>query len=243
MIQCVITYHCPKCGSLNLEKNGTDYKGSQKYHCSDCNAYGTLEAQSHAYPEAFKEVVLHAYRERASMRGIERVFHIARQTLARWLRARAATLPDLADTLEPARPDDVLELDELWSFVLKKSAKRWIWIALCRRTRQVVAYFIGDRSEASCRELWNRIPATYKKCHSYSDFWDAYQKVFSTETHQSVGKESGQTNHVERWNNTLRQRLARFVRKTLSFSKSDVFHEIVLKLYLFYYNTVSCPIS
>jgi len=31
-----------------------------------------------------------------------------------------------------------------------------------------------------------------------------------------------QTNHIERFNNTLRQRLARFVRKTLSFSKSDV---------------------
>jgi insertion element IS1 protein InsB len=41
---------------------------------------------------------------------------------------------------------------------------------------------------------------------------------------------------VERWNNTLRQRLARFVRKTLSFSKSDEMHEVSLKLFLHRYN-------
>ena len=243
MIQSVITHHCNKCISINIERNGTDYKGSQKYHCPDCGAYGTLEPQSRSYPQFFKELVLRAYRERASMRGIERVFYIARQTLARWLKEAAAILPDLAETLEPPMADDVLELDELWSFVLKKSEKRWVWIALCRRTRQIVAYFIGDRSEKSCRTLWERIPDAYQKLNSYSDFWDAYQKVFSSETHQSVGKESGETNHVERWNNTLRQRLSRFVRKTLSFSKSDAFHEIALKLYIFYYNTEWCPIS
>ena len=243
MIQKVITYQCSECHSLNLEKNGKDYKGSQKYHCRDCNHYGTLAAQPRAYPEFIKDLVIRAYRERASMRGIERIFGIARQTLARWLKEKAANLPDLSDTLEPPQADDVLELDELWSFVLKKSDKRWLWIALCRRTRQVVAYYIGDRSEKSCRELWQRIPEAYKKLNSYSDFWEAYQQVFTNGSHQSVGKESGETAHIERWNNTLRQRLARFVRKTLSFSKSDDFHEIVLKLYLFYYNTEWCPIS
>ncbi len=95
---------------------------------------------------------------------------------------------------------------------------------------------LGDRSEQTCRRLWNKIPEEYRWCHSFSDFWDAYQKVFATETHQAVGKESGQTAHVERWNNTLRQRLARFVRKTLSFSKSDVYHNIVTKWFIAEYN-------
>ena len=129
-------------------------------------------------------------------------------------------------------PGDVLELDELWSFVLKKSQKHWIWIALCRRTRQVVAFTIGDRSEATCRELWNQIPAAYKLCASFSGFWEAYKE----ETHQSVVKETGMTAHVERWNLTLRQRLAHFVRKNLSFSKSDFYHEVILSLYIHRYN-------
>ncbi len=103
----------------------------------------------------------------------------------------------------------VLELDELWSFVLKKARKRWIWIALCRQTRQVVAYVVGDRSRKTCRRLWQAIPDAYRQAHCYTDFWEAYAKVLPAAQHSAVGKESSQTAHVERWNLTLRQRLVR----------------------------------
>jgi insertion element IS1 protein InsB len=150
------------------------------------------------------------------------------------------TLPEWRETLiepDPAEPaTSVLELDELWSFVLKRANKRWRWIALCRATRQVVAYAIGDRSRATCQKLWEQVPVVYRRAHCYSDFWEAYQGVISSEQHTAVGKESGLTAHVERWNNTLRQRLGRFVRKSLSFSKSDAMHEICLRLFLYDYN-------
>ncbi len=149
---------------------------------------------------------------------------------------KARQVGELAATLVKPKRRDILELDELWSFVFCKKQVRWIWIALCRRTRQVVAYLVGDRSEASCRAFWKRIPAGYKRSITYSDYWRTYEKVIQTGRHYSVGKESGQTNHVERWNNTLRQRISRFVRKTLSFSKSDEMHELVLKLFLVNYN-------
>ncbi len=235
MVVTTKTHACSQCGSIAIVKNGHDKKGKQKYHCHDCGAWGTLEP-SVPYTAERKEEILRIYQERASMRGVTRAVGVARQTLARWLREKAASLPALSQTLAPAKAEDILELDELWSFVASKLDKRWIWIALCRRTRQVVAFFIGDRSEASCRQLWLRIPEAYRACHSYSDFWEAYQNVFAQETHQSVGKASGQTNHVERWNNTLRQRLGRFVRKTLSFSKSDFYHHIVLALFIHTYN-------
>jgi IS1 family transposase len=41
---------------------------------------------------------------------------------------------------------------------------------------------------------------------------------------------------MERWNNTLRQANARYVRKTLSFSKSDFYHELVTRLFIIRYN-------
>jgi IS1 family transposase len=144
----------------------------------------------------------------------------------------------------PAPADEAslaLELDELWSFVFKKSRKRWIWIALCRQTRQVVAFVVGDRSAATCRRLWTQVPPAYRQAHCYSDFWEAYQKVLPDEQHTCGGKDSGITAHVERWNNTLRQRLARFVRKTLSFSKSDLMHEICLRLFIHRYNLSLLP--
>ncbi len=46
--------------------------------------------------------------------------------------------PDLEDAASP-----ILELDEQWSFVLKKANDSWIGIALCRETHQVVAYAVG----------------------------------------------------------------------------------------------------
>lgn len=129
-----------------------------------------------------------------------------------------------------------LELDELWSFVLKKACKRWVWLALCRATRQVVAYVIGNRDEGTCRKLWERIPEAYRGGYCYSDFWEVYRLVVPNDQHVAVGKDSGETAHVERWNNTLRQRLGRFVRKSLSFSKSEEMHEICLRLFLHSYN-------
>jgi insertion element IS1 protein InsB len=136
----------------------------------------------------------------------------------------------------PAEPDEILEADEMWSFVYERWNKRWLWTVRCRRTRQIVAFVIGDRSEATCRKLWEQIPRTYRSCHSYSDFWEASQLVFPEEMHECVGKASGQTNPMERWYHTLRPSCARFVRKTLSLSKSDSMHEIVARLFIIRHN-------
>jgi insertion element IS1 protein InsB len=143
--------------------------------------------------------------------------------------------------LLPPTPDAalVLELDELWSFVRSKEEPAWIWVALDRATRQVVACCLGDRNEESCRYLWEQVPAPWREATCYTDFWAAYQAVIPTEQHRAVGKETGETAHVERWNNTLRQRLGAFVRKTLSFSKCDYLHQARLVLFLHRYN-LSC---
>jgi len=123
----------------------------------------------------------------------------------------------------------------MWSFVYKRKNKVWLWLALCRRTRQIVAYALGCRGEATCRVLWQRIPAAYKHSLCYSDLWAAYAQVLPPAQHQRSEKR-GQTNHLERWNNTLRQRVGRFVRRTLSFSKCDDMHEAAVKLFIHHYN-------
>ncbi len=156
---------------------------------------------------------------------------------------KSAEQSPLLETLQPVESTTplTLELDELWSFVLCKANKVWIWIALCRETRQVVAYALGDRSKVTCQCLWERVPDRYKNATCFSDFWEAYQCVIPDDQHIPVNKQSGQTNHIERWNNTLRQHLGRLVRKTLSFSKLLEMHEICLKLFLHRYNVELLP--
>jgi IS1 family transposase len=87
--------------------------------------------------------------------------------------------------------------------VLKKANDSWIWIALCRKTRQVVAYAIGDRSKQTCQRLREAIPQEYRLGQCFTDFLKVYASVIPEEQHTAVGKETGETAHVERWNKRL----------------------------------------
>ena len=235
MIQVTVTYRCRVCGSENIVKNGRNKVGQAQYHCKDCGAYRVLEPKSAAKGRQRRQV-LQAYRERASLRGVGRIFGVARDTVLKWIEEHLQQLPGLVDTLAPKQRGDILELDELWSFVYCRDNEQWLWTALCRRTRQIVAFVIGDRSADTCQRLWDAIPPAYRRCRAYTDFWKAYQAVLPQRTHHPVGKETGQTAHQERWYNTLRQRVSRFVRKTLSFSKSERNHELVVRWFIVQYN-------
>ena len=82
------------------------------------------------------------------------------------------------------------ELDEIWSFVFKKARKRWVWIALCRNTGQIVAFVTGDRGAVTCRKLWQQIPALYRPEHCYTD-GKHIRKLFPQVNIQLVVKTAG----------------------------------------------------
>ena len=122
------------------------------------------------------------------------------------------------------------------------------------KTREIVGVYIGDRDEKAARKLWNSLPSVYRQCAvAYTDFWAAYETVFPSQRHRAVGKadatppifnrlgnahqeETGKTSYIERFNNTLRQRVSRLVRKTLSFSKSLENHIGAIWYFIHYYN-------
>lgn len=79
-----------------------------------------------------------------------------------------------------------------------------------RKTREIVGIYVGDRSKQGARELWNSLPSVYCQCAiCYTDFWASYENVIPKKRHRAVRKESGHTNHIERFNNTMRQRISR----------------------------------
>ncbi len=126
----------------------------------------------------------------------------------------------------------------MWSFVDNKGNKQWIWLALDATTREVVGVYIGARDELAARCLWDSLPPVYRQCAvAYTDFWAAYAAVLPSKRHRAVGKETGKTSYIERLNNTLRQRVSRLVRKTLSFSKSLENHIGAVWYFVHHYNT------
>ena len=124
-----------------------------------------------------------------------------------------------SSSLVPARTSDIIEYDELWSFVVSKAQRIWVWVALCRRTKQVVAYYLRDRTKESFRIFYNKVPLDYANCLSTSDGLEVY-RVLKIYGHSMGKKKQGRTSQVEAFNTILRQRLARLVRKTCTFSKS-----------------------
>jgi IS1 family transposase len=100
-----------------------------------------------------------------------------------------------------------------------------------------IAFYIGDHSMGSCKLLWAHIPGRFRYPTSFSDFWEAYNFIYQqTGQHQKGGKDPGQTNQMERWNNTIRQWLGRIGRKTLCFSTSDFYNKLVIRLFFVRYN-------
>lgn len=133
-----------------------------------------------------------------------------------------------------------MELDELCTFVGRRSRKVWLWLALCRRTRQVVAYALGCRGKRTARRLWRRLPPDYRRAWCYTDLWDAYRGVVPWRQHLPATCR-GTTNHIERFNATLRARLGRLVRKSLSFSRSLKLLDACVHLFLHDYNATRHP--
>lgn len=97
--------------------------------------------------------------------------------------------------------------------------------------------YVDVRSRKSALKLWNSLPPVYCQCAgSFTDFWTAYEEFIPKKRHQAVGKESGVTNHIERCNNTLRQRIWRLVSQTLSFDKKLDNHLGAIWYFLHHYN-------
>ena len=145
------------------------------------------------------------YWKRFRKNRISRATQVSKKWLQNYVNNKYAQIPQQVKASEKPKGKLEIECDEAWSFVGNKGKKQWIWLAKDRKTREIVGVYIGDRSEEGARGLWNSLPAVYRQCAvCYTDFWASYPKVLPIYRHKAVGKESGKTNHVERFNNTMR---------------------------------------
>lgn len=217
---------CPRCQLSHIKRNGHTYYGKQNYQCKLCDRQFVIrrETVSQEKQELIKRLLL----ERISLRGICRVLKVSLAWLVNFIEELYLATPE---DLHFVVPEGVeieifcLEADELWSFVGQRANKRWIWLVLERRTRQIIALHIGDRSQDSAIVLWAKVsPEIKTQALCLTDCWDAYALAIPSNQHVACEKQSGQVSLIERFNCTLRQRVSRLVRKSLSFSKSDWFH-------------------
>ncbi len=232
------TLQCPRCQLSHIKKNGHTYYGKQNYQCKLCGRQFVIKEPT-VSPDK-RDLIKSLLLERISLRGICRVLKVSLSWLLRFVEQLYLTTPADLNFSEPTAAEIeifCLEADELWSFVEKRENKRWVWLVLERRSRQIIALHIGDRSQDSAEALWAKVPPAIKaQALVLTDCWDAYALAIPAAQHVACQKQSGQVSLIERFNGTLRQRVSRLVRKSLAFSKSDWFHEEAIKYFIAHYN-------
>ena len=106
-----------------------------------------------------------------------------------------------------------------------------------KQTRQIIAFHVGDRSRDNVKQLWANIPKVYREQTTfYTDQYDTCLGVIPAGQHRAITKHARKTNHIEWFNNTLRQRVSRLVRHTLAFSKSVENHIGAIRYFICHYN-------
>ena len=218
---------CPQCGSTWFKRNGHIHSGKQNHRCRRCGRALVLNPENHIISEEQRTLIARLLLERISRRGICRAMGVGLRWLLQFMDKQFRRAPAHLHVQSPGRAPAVIlqrleaEVDELWSFVGKKANRQWVWIAMDATTRQVIAFHVGDRGQASAEQLWANLPAIYReRALFYTDQCAVYKSVIPPARHCAISKLARKTNHVERFNCTLWQRVSRLVRGTLSFSKN-----------------------
>ena len=233
---------CPHCGLSHIKRNGHTHYRKQNHQCLDCGRQFVQDSQH--ITQGDRTMIKRLLLERLSLLAICRVMGVSLRWLLSFIADLYDTLPDDLNVQLPKKLDPRVKLlrlhaeaDEMWSFVARKANKQWVWIAIDAESKQIIAFYVGDRSRKSARKLWNRIPLIYRRQASFdTDDWEAYKGVIPASQHRVCAKGSGHTNIIERFNCTLRQRVSRLVRETLSFSKSLSNHIGAIKYFICHYN-------
>jgi len=234
---------CPQCGSRWDKRNGHLQTGKQNHRGNVCGRALVLTPENSVITEEQRVLSARRLLERISLRGICRAVGVGLQWLLPLMGARFQAAPEHL-YVKPADggPAVILqrgeaELDELWSFAGKKANRNWIWIAMAAATRQILAFHVGDRSGQSAHALWQKLPAVdQEQATFYPDQYTVYTGVIPPARHHPISQLARKTNHVERVNCTLRQRVSRLVRATLSVSKKLSNHTGAIRYFIGAYN-------
>ncbi|MCF2218447.1 IS1 family transposase [Chryseobacterium sp. PS-8] len=212
---------CYKCQSLDKVKAGFT-RGLQRYKCKNCGCFYSVESKSDVKSPEQRRLALEMYLEGMGFRAIGRVLNISYGTVYQWVKkwGESVSLP------KSQEPIEIVELDEIHSYILNKKNYCWSWIAVDRFGKRYIDFVCGKRNTSTFKKLWNTLKD--REINGFcSDYWKSYSELIPTEKHC---ESKAETFTVESYNSRIRHYLARFKRKTKCYSKKQFMLENSLKL-------------
>jgi len=158
---------CPKCQSGVIKKNGTIHNGKQKYECLSCHRQFVENPENKMVSDETKEGVRRALLERVSLEGLCRIFDVSMPWLLQFMEKTYKELPEDLKVTVASHNEEVMvistQVDEMWSYVGNKQNQQWLWMVIDVKSRQILAFHVGDRSKISGEMLMKKLPDELKK--------------------------------------------------------------------------------
>lgn len=144
----VDNYSCSKCVGKVSEfiKYGKTYNGKQRYQCKKCKSTSVLHFSYNACKTNINNTIVLFTKEGLGIRSIARVLKISTTTLLK-------RIIEIADKIKiPAiKFHQSYELDEMRTFIRKKTNPIWIVYAIDKITKQVAGFYIGKRNNKNAQ--------------------------------------------------------------------------------------------
>ena len=111
---------CPGCGGTDLMKRGRK-AGRQRYECRTCGRYSTDSQPK--FSAQTKAMAIEMYMNSMGIRAIGRVVGASPAAVLKWVRKEHANIQQqMANVPSGTGLPDVIEMDEIYTYVQKKPA-------------------------------------------------------------------------------------------------------------------------
>lgn len=134
-------------------KAGFHSNGKQKFYCNTCRKY---QQATYTYPGYQADLNIRIQQllvEGISLRGIGRVLKVSLTTVIARIRANARTT---SKPLQFSR-NRCYELDELWTYIQRKTNEVWVMYAIDRTTKAVIDFRIGSRTKTNLQSMTDQL--------------------------------------------------------------------------------------
>lgn len=217
---------CKHCHSEEVVKSGV-LRNKQRYKCKNCKRYYQENTTKKRANLRRQKEIINLYLEGTPIRSIARFLKISHTWVIKWIKKYSRQIKIFL----PLYVSDI-EIDELYLFIGSKKKKRWLWTALCRHSKRILAFYIGQRSRGAITKLYERIKPI--ECHYYhTDSYKGFLTVFPKEKHKRTY--SG-TNTIEGFHSSLRHYQSRFRRRSKCYSKSETMVNASMAIMMDKYN-------
>lgn len=222
-IKIVVIVNCQYCQGVTIKFGKTGV--SQRYRCKSCNKIQLNKYKSKVYKACISFEIAAQVNEGRGVRSVARLLNISAGTVL----SRIKTIADAIKKTAISIGQDY-EVDELKTYMKKKTNDYWVIYAIDHESRQVIDYKVGKRTKKNIKRVTDTL--LLADCEQiYTDGLDTYKFVIPDNLH-SV-KRYG-TNRIERKNLSLRTHLKRLNRKTIAYSKSLLMLDACLKIYFWH---------